>query len=215
MRSSLLVALVVWVALNPLPGVEGPLPSRTLPDDGISALLRRIEEALTAGNPSVYLDLLSATANLTQARQFAAAAFPPGVTRAVVRERDRLPLKGTPEGNGYTLLVEVLVETGARARLSTWRLDITRQSGGPNGGPGDLWGIAGQETLTTLHGLYRLSLNPRKEFAVNDVTFAAEDVQLTMRTGSAFAAETADGPTALVLIGSGEMTFRPAPAAER
>jgi hypothetical protein len=215
MRSSLLAALVVWVALNPLRGGVGPQPSRTLPDDGPGALLRRIEEALTAGNREGYLDLVSATANLSQARQFATEAFPPGVTRAVVRERDRGPLKGTPEGNGYSLLVEVLVETGARARLSTWRLDVTRQSGAPNGQPGGSWGIVGQESLTTLAGLYRLSLNPRRQFTANDVTIAAEDFQLTMRTGSAFAAETVDGPTAVVLIGTGEMTFRPAPAAER
>jgi hypothetical protein len=215
MRSSLLAALVVWVALNPLPGVVAPQQARTAPDDGIGALLRRVEEALTAGKPSGYLDLLSTTANLAQARQFAAAAFSPGVTRAVVRERDRAPLKGTPEGDGYILLVEVMVETGARARLSTWRLDVKRQSGAPNGEPGDSWGIAGQESLATLHGLYRLSLNPLRQFTANDVTIAAEDFLLTMKTGSAFVAEAVDGPTAVVLIGSGEMTFRPAPAAER
>jgi len=214
MRPSLLAALVVWAALNPLAGAVAPQQSRTAPDDGVGALLRRVEAALTAGSPSGYLDLLSATANVARARQFAAAAFSPGVTRAVVRERDRGPLKGTPEGDGYSLLVEVLVETGARARLSTWRLDVRRQTGAPNG-QADSWGIAGQESLGTLHGLYRLSLNPRKQFATDNVTIAAEDFQLTMKAGSAFEADAGGGPTAIVLIGSGEMTFRPAPAAER
>ena len=215
MRSSLLAALVVWVALNPLPGAVAPQQARTAPDDGIGPLLRRVEQALTAGKPSGYLDLLSTTANLARARQFAAAAFSPGATRAVVRERDRAPLRGTPEGDGYILLVEVMVETGARARLSTWRLDVKRQPGAPNGEPGDSWGIVGQESLATLQGLYRLSLNPLRQLTANDVTIAAEDFLLTMKTGSAFVAEAVDGPTAVVLIGSGEMTFRPAPAAER
>jgi hypothetical protein len=215
MRTSLLISLVLWVALNPLPALVASPSTQAPQDNGIGVLLRRVEKALRASDAASYLGLLSATANVEQARQFAAVAFSPGTTRAVVRERDRGPLKGTLRGNGYSLLVEVLVETGARARLSTWRLDVERRFGDPNGEAGDAWAIMGQESLSTLQGLYRLSLDPQTQFAANDVTFAAEDFQLTMKTGSAFVAEAGGGPTAIVLIGSGEITFRPAPAAER
>ena len=43
----------------------------------------------------------------------------------------------------------------------------------------------------------------------------AEDLELTLVEGVVFVAETDDGITALVLRGRGEMTFSPAPAAER
>jgi hypothetical protein len=215
MRPLLRTALVLWVALS-LPSTPAATQSpQASQDEGIGVLLRRLERALAANDSAGYLDLISATANVAKAQQFAAAAFLPGATRAVVRERDRGPLKGTLAGNGYSLLVEVLVETGTRARLSNWRLDVERRSGDPNGEAQDTWAIMGQESLATLHGLYRLSLDPRREFAANDLTIAAEDFQLPMKTGSAFAAEAGGGPTAVVLIGSGEMTFRPAPAAER
>ena len=68
--------------------------------DGVARLLLRIEQVMQAGNPDAYLDLLSAVAS----REFAAEAsrnlVVPGITRAVIRERDRTPLEGTLPGDG-------------------------------------------------------------------------------------------------------------------
>ena len=81
----------------------------------------------------------------------------PGITRAVIRERDRAPLEGTLPGDGYRLMVEILTERGSRARIETWRLDIRRV---PTDTSEDEWRIAGQQPLTTVDGLYRLVAQP-------------------------------------------------------
>ena len=57
---------------------------------------------------------------------FARAEIVPGATRVSVKERDREPLRGTLPGNGYRLSVDVFVEFGARARNTTWQLDVKR-----------------------------------------------------------------------------------------
>ena len=189
-----------------------PAPARPLQGtDGVAVLLARLEEVARAGDPSGYLALLSGTADRARARAFAADNLPAGSTRVVVRERDREPLVGALPGDGYQLNVEVLVENGQRARLATWRLDVRRR-----GGDGD-WGIANQEPLTSVHGLYRLALNPARQFAARNLVIADEDLRLTLAEGSVFVAEVAgDGSaTALVLLGRGEMAFAPRPATEK
>jgi len=183
----------------------------TQPPDGVASLLARLEQVLRDGSPDRYLDLLSGTANRDRAVAFARMTVTPGATRVVVRERDRSDLTGTLPGEGYQLLVEVFVETGARARVATWRLDVRAR--GSAAAPD--WAIAGQEVLTTLAGLYRLSLNPLRELAVRDLTISAEDLRLTVPEGSVFMAETDAGPTALVVLGRGDMSFTPAPQTER
>ncbi len=189
-----------------------PTPARPLQGaDGVAALLARLEEVLRAGQPSGYMTLLSGTADRGRAETFANDNLEAGTTRVVVRERDRDPLVGTLPGDGYQLSVEVLYETGQRARLSTWRLDVRRR------GDGGDWGIAAQERLTSVQGLYRLSLNPVRQFAARNLVIDDEDLRLSLAEGSVFVAEVAgDGSaTALVLLGRGEMTFAPAPATER
>jgi hypothetical protein len=179
--------------------------------DPVAALLTRLEQALMDGSPSRYFDLLSPSADRQAAGEFALAAFTPGVTRVVVRERDRMSLQGTLPGQGHALLVEVFVETGMRARLATWRLDVReRGSGSPND-----WGIVAQQTLTTLQGLYKLALNPKRQLAVKDLVVSSEDLTLTVPDGTVFLAETDMGTTAAVVLGRGDMAFSPSPAAER
>ena len=51
-------------------------------------------------------------------------------TRAIVRERDRTPLEGSLAGDGYHVIVEILTETAARARVLTARFDLRRPRGG-------------------------------------------------------------------------------------
>ena len=177
--------------------------------DPVASLLTRVEQALRDGVPERYLELLGPSADRPAAGAFAATFIVPGVTRAVVRERDRGPLKGALPGDGYSLLVEVFVEFGPRAQLATWRLDVRRRESDAD------WGIVLQESLTTLRGLFRLTLNTKRQIAVKDLVVSAEDITLTVPEGILFVAETEAGPTAVVLLGRGEMVFSPAPPPER
>jgi hypothetical protein len=64
-------------------------------------------------------------------------------------------------------------------------------------------------------GLFRLSLDPAKEYAIRDLAVRAPDLSIDMASGSAFVAETSEGPTAIVLLGRGRMHFAPSALAER
>ena len=198
--------LTAWPAAGqaPAPAVQ----------DGVASLLGRLEHALKAGGQDAYLQLLSQTADRTRGAQFAAQSLGRGGTRAVVRERDRGELEGTLPGDGYQLLVEVFVENGARARLATWRLDVRRR-GDVARGSAEEWGIADQQQLTSLTGLYRLSLNTTRQYAARDLLVNAEDLQLTLETGSVFVAEADGNATAVLLLGKGDMAFTPGPKVER
>jgi hypothetical protein len=167
--------------------------------DGVSALIGRLEQAIRSGDPNAYIALLSQNADRARAAEFAAQAIGPRVTRAVIRERDRMDLQGTLQGDGYQLLVEVLIEYGQRARLTTWRLDVRRR-GAAAAGAADQWGIQDQQVITSLGGLYRLSLNPTKQYAARDLVITSEDLQLTVEQASVFVAETDAGMTALKRI---------------
>jgi hypothetical protein len=182
--------------------------------DGVAILLGRLEQVLRAANAEGFLQLLSQTADRGRAEQFAAQSIPTRVTRVVIRERDRTDLEGTLPGDGYQLLVEIMFEAGQRARLATWRLDVRRR-GGAARGSADEWGIADQQSLTSLQGLYRLSINPNKQFTARDFVVTSEDLRITLESGSVFVAEADGNMTALVLVGRGEMQFTPAPKVER
>ena len=202
-RLTLVVAALVCLAGEPA-GQSTPTA------DPVAALLGRVEAAVLAGTPERYLDLLSTLADRSAAASFLKTVATPGLTRVVIRERDRVELAGTLPGDGYRLLVEVLRESGQRADLTTWRLDVRRRGNDPAD-----WGILSQEVLTTLQGLYRLVLNTRRQFVARDLVVSAEDLKLSVPEASVFMAETEAGPTAYVILGRGEMTFSPAPRTER
>jgi hypothetical protein len=187
-----------------------PAGQSTQGTDPVAVLLGRIEAAVLDGKPERYLDLLSTLADRPAAASFVKAVATPGLTRVVIRERDRVDLAGTLPGEGYRLLVEVLRESGQQADVTTWRLDVRRRGN-------DVldWGILSQEVLTTLQGLYRLSLNTRRQFVARDLVVSSEDLKLSVPEASVFMAETEAGPTAYVILGRGEMTFSPAPKSER
>ena len=187
-----------------------PAGQSAQPADPVAALLGRIEAALLDSNPDRYMALLSSLADRESAALFAEGMASPGLTRVVIRERDRVELAGTLPGEGYRLLVEVLRETGQRATLNTWRLDVRRR-----GSDALDWGVVSQELLTTLRGLYRLTLNTRHQFTARDLVVVSEDVKLTVPEATVFTAETENGPTAYVILGRGDMTFSPAPKGER
>ena len=111
-------------------------------------------------------------------------------------------------------MVEILVERGSRARIETWRLDIRRV---PTETNEDEWRIAGQQSLTSVDGLYRLALNPSRAYRARNLVVRSDDLEIRLPDGYVFTADTPDGPTAAVLVaGDGAtMSFRPAPETER
>ncbi len=188
-----------------------PLP---VASDGISALVRDLEAAVLAGDAARYLAHVLPAARRDEVDAFAAANFVPGVSRVVLRERDRTPLPGSPEGTAFRLVLELFTESGPRGHVATWRLDV-RQVTTRGASPLDSWGIVEQEVLTEVNGLYRLSLVPTKQYAARGLRLHAEDLTLEVADGSAFVAETVDGITGLVVLGRVRLTFDPKPPAER
>lgn len=205
MRCAILVLALAAFLPASLPAAQNAPPA-----DGIGVLLSQIEQALVAGNPEAYRDLLATGTDAAAARAFAQAVFRPGITKATLRERDRVPLTGAVEGEGYRLLVEALVERGRAGRVVTWRFDVRRSLDNP-----DKWFIASQEQLSSIEGLYRLKLDTSRAFAAHDLTISAIDYTLKLPRGSVFVAESDAGVTVLLLVGRGALHFSPGPAAER
>ena len=176
-------------------------------DAKIRQLLQQVEQAAQKADRQAYLDLLAGSADRTAANNFTAIEFRPSAGRVVIQERERLPLQGTLPGNGYSLTVDAFLEYGDRARIGTWQLDVKRVD--------EVWRIAGVQRLSAVENLYRLSLNPKKQFDARNFTILSEDIELTLVDGSVFVVDTNDGVTALVLMGRGEMKFQPAPETEK
>jgi hypothetical protein len=207
------LAALFTCCLLALTQVPGTATLQRAPDDGLPRLLSRLEQLIQAGQPEAYLDLLGAFADRPLASAAARVLISPGVTRAVIRERDRAPLEGTLPGGGYRLMVEVFIEHGTRARVSTWQLDVRRITGDRE----DTWVIAGQQYLSGIDGLYRLSLNRLRQYHATNLVVRSEDLEVNLKDGYVFVAETEDGPTAAVLLpGSGaSFRFKPTPQTER
>ncbi|MBZ5560468.1 MAG: hypothetical protein LAO77_24705 [Acidobacteriia bacterium] len=209
MRTRVSAALL---ALLILLGVSRPLQAQDQ-DEGMRTLLDVVERVAQAGDAAAYLGLLADSADRGRARDFAASELIPGATRVVVKERDRLPLAGTLPGNGYRLWVDAFAEFGSRSRVATWRVDVRRVT--EPGGGGREWAIADQERVTSVESIYRLSLNPAKQFTARNLKLSAEDLDVTLADGSVFVADIDQGVTGLVLIGHGTFNFHPAPEMEK
>jgi hypothetical protein len=189
--------------------VPGGVSAQTTDEREVRELLAQIEQIVRAGAPDPYFALLADSADRERARSFTDNELVSGATRVILQERDRVPLPGTLPGNGYQLIVDVFTEFGNRARAATWRLDLKRT------GTDARWRVADQEQLTSVEGLYRLALNPAKQYDAHDLTIAAEDLELELPQGTVFVAETDQGVTGLVLLGRGEMRFHPRPETEK
>jgi hypothetical protein len=179
--------------------------------DPVAAVLLRLEAALQKADRDAYATLFSPEVPREQVDDFAAGLFIPEATRTAAYERDRGPLEGAPEGDGYRLVVEFFIETAGRARILTVGLNVRR----PPAGGADTWRIVGGEGLTSVEGLYRLQVTPTKQFAARDLVVASEDLRLTLAEGAVFPVEGEGGITGLVLIGRGEMRFSPTPRTEQ
>ncbi len=206
----LALAVALVAALNGRGGAAAP--QSPAEGDGVGALLQRLEQVAQSGRPDEYVDLLTERADRAEADEFARSEFPAGVTRAVVRERDREPLRGTLPGDGYRLSLDVFIEFAARARSESWRLDVKRAGGSA---ADDSWRIAAQQRLTPVQNLYRLSLDPMKQFEARDLKIAVEDLDLVLAEGSLFVVDSAEGPTGVLLLGRGDVRFEPTPEIEK
>jgi hypothetical protein len=202
-RSLLLIFLLLAV-----PASAGA--QTTPPNDGITRVWRQLEHVLEAHDSAAYLAMLAPDASDETRDQFLADWVVPGTTRAVVHERLRAPSQKVPTGTGYDLYVDVLAELGRRGRVGSWLVELRRDAPA-----GDNWRIAGLRVLTTMRGLYRLELNPLKEFTVENLKLSAEDFDVHLPQGVAFVSEIEGGITGIVLLGKGNVTFSPAPDAEK
>ncbi|HEY2908179.1 MAG TPA: M1 family aminopeptidase [Vicinamibacterales bacterium] len=178
------------------------------PDD-VAAFVHQLEPIIQRADVAAFLALVADSADRTRALSFTTFELPPGARRVVVQERDRVALAGAPAGRGYRLILEIFADHVSTARISTWQLDIVR-----GGAEGD-WRIANEDRVTSVESLYRMTLNPAKQFDARDLKITAEDLDLTLVEGSVFVADVDLGVTAMVLMGHGEMHFHPAPASEK
>jgi hypothetical protein len=172
--------------------------AQTLPasNDGVSRILREIERVISTG------------ANTSQ--EFYEEWLQGGVTRAVVQERLRSELADVPKGLAYDVYFDALTEYGRNARVGTFLVRVFRESSDATE-----WRVARLNVLTTVRGLYRLSINPEKQYRIANLALSAEDFELRVPNGMGFIAETDAGVTGIVILGRGDMTFSPAPEAEK
>jgi hypothetical protein len=184
--------------------------ARAQQPDSVDVFVRRLEPIVQRGDTPAFLGLI-ADVTTPRALGFASTELLPGASHAVVQERDRQPLAGTSAGEGYRLMLDVFADFGGHARVSSWRLDLRRVSD-----KGDRqWAIVDEERISSVENIYRLSLNPAKQFAARNLKVSAEDLDLTLVDGVAFVSETDAGVTGLVFSGRGTMAFRPSPETER
>jgi hypothetical protein len=205
------VFLLVALSVAPLASRQ-QLPAPSEEDLSIQAFVQAVETSLSTMERERWIALQSPNASTDAAAEFYQQRVPEGITHAVVRERDRLPLNGALPGEGYQLVVDVFIETGARGRIYTWRLDIRKPRDTADRQP---WRIITQEQLSSIEGLHRLGLQPDKQYAVKDLVLKSVDLELRLPSGELFVTETSDGVTGVVLLGDGAMVFSPAPAEER
>lgn len=211
MGRRLAVLLACAVACAASTSAQTPSAPPTPAPDGIELLLDRFEALLQTGRAAEFPSLVSTTFPQEQVDEFAGGLFYLGTRRALVVERDRVPLSGALPGDGYRLVSEIFIETANRARIVTVLLDVRR----PAGGAPDTWRITAAQAATSIDGLFRLRVNASRQFTARNLTIAAEDLLLTLAEGSAFLVESEAGVTGLILFGSGIMRFTPGPETER
>jgi len=211
----MLVRLLVLIVFCASPAFAGQVPVRAQDAEELSlqAFMAAVETAISTMDRNRWLALLSPIADRDQSLEFFDAMVSQGITRVVVKERDRSALQGALPGEGYRLVLEVFQETGNRGRIATWRLDIRRPRGDDLGR--QPWRIQSEDRLASIEGLHRLVLQSEKQFTARNLVLTAIDFTLRLPAGDVFVAETAEGVTALVLMGEGTMVFEPGPKEER
>jgi Peptidase family M1 domain len=198
------MALRLCLALACVLAARSAVGQPPTPPDAIEKLVARLEQAVSSGDRAAILAMIDPDGDSASIEAFADTASGKP-TRVVIKERDRQALVG----GSQRLLMEVFIERGIEGNLSTWRIDLRPTTGKTE------WLIEKAEGLPPVSGLFRLSLNPTKQFDVRNLVLNGTDLTIEMPAGTAFVAETPDGPTAIVLLGRGRMKFAPPDAAER
>jgi hypothetical protein len=211
MPGALLLCLALVFSAPALAAAQPPEPP-SAEDLSIQAFLQAVETAVSTMDRERWSALLSTNANRDATLEFFDSMIPKGITRAVVKERDRAPLTGTLPGNGYRLIAEVFIETGPRGRITTWNLDIRKPRDDDDPQP---WRVVVAERLSSVEGLHRLVLHPGRQFAARNLVLRSVDFEVRLPAGQVFVAETTDGATALVLLGDGNIVFSPKPREEK
>jgi hypothetical protein len=201
MRRLALAGLVL--ALHVAPQAQG-VPARPLQADGVVRLLSDLETALGSGRPDAITPLLSPTLPAEERALFD-RILAHGPATVTIRERTR-----QPADDGDSILAEVLVARGRYGRVSTWQIKAH-----PRNGASDRFEVADVIEVAAVDGLLRLTLDTSKQYAVHNLVMQAPDLTLHFASGFAFAAETDDGITALVLRGEGDVKFSPPDPAEQ
>jgi Peptidase family M1 domain len=188
------------------------LPAQTKPsaeeDRAALEFVRQIERVVQGASVAGYMALLAPGADREKASTFAAAELRKGATRVVVKERERLQVdRPEPEPPLFRLVIEVFAEFGNRARIVTWLIEVEPT---PTG-----WFIASQEAVSSVDQLHRLSMARARAFDGTNFVVRAEDLSLTLQSGTVFTIDTEDGTTGLILLGDGEMRFAPTPDTEK
>lgn len=208
--------LVLLALLFPMPAFAGQVPARAAVDEEdltIQAFLQALETSISTMDRQKWIELLSPAADRDLASKFFDEMVPQGITRVVVKERDRSNLQGALPGEGFRLVIEIFMETGPRGSIATWTVDIRRPRGEDLGR--QPWRIVQEDRLASIEGLHRLSLRPDKQFIAKNLVLHAVDFELRLPSGDVFVAETPEGVTAMVLMGEGTMVFQPLPKEER
>ena len=202
-RSTGVAVLLLWalaVSVAP-PAASAQVASN--PVDGVPAFIARLQKVVEAGAPGGLAALATPDADVEGLSTFEARWITTATTKVTVRERDRVAT-----ATGQRVLLEAFLEAGPRGRLATWQADLTAAA------DGDLR-VTRLSTVTAVDGLYRLALDTTRQFQVTNLHVTAEDIDLVVPRGTAFVATAGSGPTAFVVVGRGEMTFKPAPETER
>ncbi len=180
--------------------LSASLPAQNAPVDAAAQLLQTVQTAIATNNAATFRALAAPELMLAERLGFELTLFGPEVTAATVRERDRQNVDGVTR-----LLIEILVNRGGAGQIATWEMGLIAGS----------TRIASLRRVSSISGLHRLELDTSTAFSVNNFSFTATDFRLTMRSGTAFVAKTADGVTAIVLRGRGRMQFDPSDPNER
>ncbi len=207
-RARTVVAAIALTLCAPRLFAQTPVSSSAAsPAADVDRLLNRLEQVVRDGDVVGYLDLVAGNANRARATEFARTELQPDATRAVVKERERIPFGAAEKPTGYRIVADVFAEYGNRGRVATWQLDLQDRDGE--------FLIFDEQRLSTVERLYRISLDPDRQFAATNLQIHAEDVDITFDAGNVFVSSVEGSATALVLLGRGTMRFHPKPETER
>ena len=163
--------------------------ARPAPDD-VQRCWRSSSTSSSPETSSAYLDLVAGNANRTRATEFGRSEFQPGATRAVVKERERVPFGSSHEPTGYRVVARRLHRVRRRAdACATWQLDLQRRDDEPGRS-------STEQRLTSVERLFRLSLDADNAIRrARTSRFTPRISTLTLDSGSVFVSSVEGGVT--------------------